>query len=79
MNADAVPDDTATKPKPAKGNNPDGRPPVLVGGIRKNVYLDAGTIEYATTLGSGELSAGLREAVRRVRCAVSQGEQGPNE
>jgi hypothetical protein len=68
-----------TDRKPAKGNNPDGRPRVLVGGIRKNVYLDADTIKYATALGGGELSAGLREAVRRVRCAVSQGEQGPNE
>jgi hypothetical protein len=60
-----------------KSNNPDGRPPVLSGGTRKNVYLDADTIEYATTLGNGELSAGLREAVRLVKEADAKGVRRP--
>lgn len=63
--------DPVPEPRPTKSNNPDGRPRVLVGGARKNVYLDDDTIEYATTLastlgitGPGKLSAGLREAVK---------------
>lgn len=45
-----------------------GRPPIAKGGaIRKLVTLDPDTISKAKKLGAGKLSAGLREAVRRVK------------
>lgn len=34
---------------------------------RHNVMLDTATVAKATALGDGNLSAGLREAVRRTR------------
>lgn len=58
------------------GNNSRARPgnggprsgsgrPALESGRRVNVTLDEATIELAQQLGNGNLSAGLREAVRR--------------
>jgi hypothetical protein len=41
-----------------------GRPPVLTGGRRVEVYLDDRTIELARKLGDGNLSAGLRKAFK---------------
>jgi hypothetical protein len=35
--------------------------------LEKKVHLDVTTVERATAIGEGNLSAGLREAVRRVR------------
>lgn len=41
-----------------------GRPRVLRAGQRVNVYLDAATLERARALGGGNLSEGIRAAVR---------------
>lgn len=41
-----------------------GRPRILNGGKRRNVYLDDETIENAKALSGGDISRGLREAVR---------------
>lgn len=42
-----------------------GRRPTLVGGTRKNVYLDTASIEAAIRLGNGDMSEGIRKALRR--------------
>jgi hypothetical protein len=39
--------------------------PVTIAAQRHTVTLDAGTVEQARKLGRGNLSAGLREAVKR--------------
>lgn len=49
------------KPK----TKPPGRPQSLPDGKRLNVYLDAATIDKATKIGKGNLSAGLRKAVAK--------------
>lgn len=40
-----------------------GRPPIMEGGKRRNIYLDDTTAEAAKVLGGGNLSEGLRRAV----------------
>lgn len=45
---------------------PIGRPPELKGGKRKDVYLDAQSIACATRLGGGNMSHGIRLALKRV-------------
>lgn len=42
-----------------------GRPRILSGGKRVNVYLDAATLERAANLGSGNVSEGIRIALER--------------
>ena len=42
------------------------------GMTRLNVMLDAGTVKAAKVLGFGNLSAGLREAVRRATAPRSK-------
>lgn len=45
-----------------------GRPPLTDQAMeRRNVMLDRATIAKAEKIGKGNLSAGLREAVRRYR------------
>jgi len=44
-----------------------GRPAEIQGGQRVNVYLDARTIQRATEIGNGSISAGLRRAVEAHR------------
>lgn len=45
-----------------------GRKPIAADAMeRRNVMLDAATIAKAERIGNGNLSAGLRDAVRRVR------------
>ncbi|QEL55569.1 hypothetical protein [Chromobacterium paludis] len=41
-----------------------GAPPKLQGGSRKNVYLDTASIEIARKLGHGNLSEGIRKALK---------------
>lgn len=41
-----------------------GRPAEIEGARRVNVMLDAATIEAAKKLGAGNLSAGIRKAVK---------------
>ena len=53
------------KKKPTK-KRPPGRP-ASIDASRYNVTLDAETHAKALRLGDGNLSKGLREAVRRVR------------
>lgn len=42
-----------------------GRPAEIEGARRVNVMLDGATIEAAKKLGAGNLSAGIRKAVRQ--------------
>lgn len=42
-----------------------GRPAEMDGGRRVNVYLDAASIEAASALGGGNVSEGIRVALRR--------------
>lgn len=42
-----------------------GRPPEMEGGKRVNVYLDAESLEIASNLGNGNVSDGIRRALRR--------------
>lgn len=50
-----------------KRPKPEGRPPILSGGKRVNVYLDTVTLSRARKLGKGNLSVGLRMAVQRAK------------
>ncbi|MDI3258453.1 MAG: hypothetical protein QJR02_02020 [Sinobacteraceae bacterium] len=51
------------KPKP-------GRPKMLKGGFQRyNVSLDAASVRFLRRLGDENLSAGIREAVKRLRDA----------
>ena len=43
-----------------------GRPAEMAKGKRVNVYLDAGSLERAAELGGGNVSEGIRAALRRV-------------
>ena len=43
-----------------------GRPAEMDGGKRVNVYLDAQSIQTATELGDGNISAGIRIALGRI-------------
>lgn len=44
-----------------------GRPAELQDGKRVNVYLDAQALEIARRLGDGNVSAGIRRALRECR------------
>jgi hypothetical protein len=44
-----------------------GRPPVMDGGKRVNVYLDAESLFVAAKLGSGNVSEGIRIALRELQ------------
>lgn len=44
-----------------------GAPRKLKDAKRKDVYLDTDSIEFGTRLGNGNLSEGVREALRRAR------------
>lgn len=48
-----------TKPKASPG-----RPPSLSGGKRVNVYLDAASLKAADKLGGGNVSEGIRIALK---------------
>jgi post-segregation antitoxin (ccd killing protein) len=50
-----------------------GRPRILSGGKRRNVYLDDETVENAKALSGGDISRGLREAVR-IATKVKEGQ-----
>lgn len=43
-----------------------GRPSEMDGGRRVNVYLDAESIEIATQLGNGNVSEGIRRALKTI-------------
>jgi hypothetical protein len=42
-----------------------GRPPEMSGGKKVNTYLDAESIAIATRLGNGNVSAGIRKALKQ--------------
>ena len=44
-----------------------GRPSEMSGGKKVNTYLDAESIEIASKLGSGNVSDGIRTALKRAR------------
>lgn len=56
-----------TKPAPTK--RPVGRP-ADVGGKRVQVYLDAGSLAIAATLGAGNVSDGLRKALKQAAASA---------
>lgn len=43
--------------------NPEGRPPKLVGGKRRNIYIDEASWQKAKKLGDGKPSEGIRKAL----------------
>lgn len=45
--------------------NPVGRPEELAGGRKVNTYLDAESIAIATRLGNGNVSEGIRKALKQ--------------
>lgn len=47
-----------------------GRPAEMQGGHQVNVYLDEISLATAKEIGNGNVSSGIREALRRVRIAV---------
>lgn len=51
-----------SKQKAAKA--PQGRPTALTGGRRVNTYLDGSSIEEAARLGKGNVSEGIRLALK---------------
>ena len=44
-----------------------GRPSEMAGGKRVNTYLDAESIAIATRLGNGNVSAGIRKALKQAK------------
>lgn len=52
------------KIKAALGIKP-GRPSEMEGGGRRNIYLDAASMEIAKRLGDGNISEGVRAALRK--------------
>ena len=50
--------------KPTKPKTKPGRPPSLSGGKRVNVYLDAASLKAADKLGGGNVSEGIRMALK---------------
>lgn len=45
--------------------NPNGRPPKMEGGKRRNIYIDEASWQKATKLGNGIPSEGIRIALAR--------------
>lgn len=45
--------------------NPVGRPEELAGGRKVNTYLDADSISIATRIGNGNVSEGIRKALKQ--------------
>lgn len=59
---------------PRTKKNPRGAgAPVTVGGRPVQVYLDPVSRQIAIELGSGNISAGIREALRRVEVEAMRG------
>lgn len=52
-------------PEPERSAPPLGRPPLLIDAQRYNVYLDAASRDAALRLGGGNVSAGIRAALRQ--------------
>ena len=50
--------------KPTNPKASPGRPPSLYGGKRVNVYLDAASLKAADKLGGGNVSEGIRIALK---------------
>lgn len=46
--------------------NPQGRPPFLEGGKRRNIYIDEASWEKAREIGKGNPSEGIRKALSRI-------------
>jgi len=52
-----------TERLPATKGRPRGRPQKMTSGKRVNVYLDSTSLDRASVLGSGNVSAGIRAAL----------------
>lgn len=64
---------TTSKSSRSKGSKP-GRPPINDEPMRRvNVMLDDETVEKASGIGEGNLSAGLRIAVKKYRKKPTNG------
>lgn len=62
------------KAKSDKAKHPGGRPPTLKDGKAVQVYLDASSLAIADKLGDGNVSQGIRVALR----AASESARGTN-
>jgi hypothetical protein len=56
----------------AAGKKRVGRPLELKDAVRKQVYMDDSSISTALKIGKGNLSEGVREALRRARADKSE-------
>ncbi len=52
-------------PEDLRNSRPAGRPVEMVGGKQVNTYLDAESIAIATWLGNGNVSEGIRKALKQ--------------
>lgn len=52
-------------PEDLRNSRPAGRPAELEGGRKVNTYLDAESIAIATKLGNGNVSEGIRKALKK--------------
>lgn len=60
-----------TNPKPRKNAPGAGRPAELLGSRRVNIYLDAESVHTAQFIGQGNVSEGVRLALKMVKAAVT--------
>ena len=59
-----------TNPKPRKNAPGAGRPSKLVGARCLNIYLDAESVQTAQLIGEGNVSEGVRLALKMVKAAI---------
>lgn len=60
-----------TNPKPRKNAPGAGRPAKLVGAKYINIYMDEASVEAAKLIGEGNVSEGVRLALKMVKAAVT--------
>lgn len=60
-----------TNPKPRKNAPGAGRPAQLLGSRRVNIYLDAESVYTAQLIGAGNVSEGVRVALKKVKARLN--------
>ena len=58
-------------PKPRKNAPGAGRPAELLGSRRVNIYLDAESVQTAQLIGQGNVSEGVRLALKKAKVAAT--------
>lgn len=66
-----------TTPKPRKNAPGAGRPSKLVGARCLNIYLDAESVQTAQLIGQGNVSEGVRLALKMVKAATPPATPAP--